>query len=234
MVVSIIDPVAARTVVPIAVLMGLGVAGGVIWSASSIYEGRERLAWRMIGIGMILGSLGVVTVAVIETIAPPAPTYGPTDLIFILAYATVVAGFAIMPQLGPVLGNRVRVLLDGLIGALSMATLIWLVFYPALEEHLRSATSWERLAGFAYPLLDTSMVVVAMIVTVRRSNFRFDPRIVLFGMGMVAHSIGDLSLLTTRRRRELRRCRTQLSALPGCDRDLPGGGRRHQTEAQAS
>jgi signal transduction histidine kinase len=197
MIVSITDPVAARTVVPIAVLMGLGVAGAVIWSASSIYEGRERLAWRMIGIGMILGSLGVATVAAIETIAPPAPTYGPTDLIFILAYATVVAGFATMPQLGPVLGNRIRVLLDGLIGALSMATLIWLVFYPALEEHLQSATAWERLAGFAYPLLDTLMVVVAMIVTVRRSNFRFDPRIVLFGIGMVAHSIGDLSLLTT-------------------------------------
>ena len=108
-----------------------------------------------------------------------------------------MAGFAIMPQLGTMLGNRIRVLLDGLIGALSMATLIWVIFYPALEEHLRSATSWERFAGVAYPLLDTLMVVVAMIVTIRRSNFRFDPRIVLFGVGMVAHSIGDLSLLTS-------------------------------------
>ena len=195
--VSIADPVAAQTVAPLAVLVGLGVAGAVMFSTASIYEGRERLAWRMIGIGMGLGSLGVATVAAIETIAPPAPTYGPTDLLFFGAYAGVIAGFAVMPQLGPVLGNRIRVLLDGLIGAISMATVIWVVFYPALEEHLRSATAWERVAGFAYPLLDTLMVVVAMIVTVRRSDFRFDPRIVLFGIGMVAHSMGDLSLLTT-------------------------------------
>jgi signal transduction histidine kinase len=196
-VVSIADPVAAQTVAPLAVLVGLGVAGAVMFSTASIYEARERLAWRMIGIGMGLGSLGVATVAVIETIAPPAPTYGPTDLLFFGAYGGVIAGFAVMPQLGPVLGTRIRVLLDGLIGAISMATVIWVVFYPALEEHLRSATAWERIAGFAYPLLDTLMVVVAMIVTVRRSDFRFDPRIVLFGIGMVAHSMGDLSLLTT-------------------------------------
>ncbi len=196
-VVSIFDPVAARTVAPLSVLVGLGVAGGVISVAASIYQGRERIAWRLIGTGFILGSLGVLTVAVIETIAPPAPTYGPTDLIFIGAYATMMTGFAIMPQLGTMLGNRVRVLLDGLIGALSMATLIWVFFYPALEDHLRSATSWERFAGVAYPMLDTAMVVVAMIVTIRRSSFRFDPRIALFGVGMVAHAFGDLSLLTS-------------------------------------
>ena len=196
-VVSIIDPVAAGTVAPLAVMVGLGVTGGVIRSAASIYQGRERLAWQMLGTGFMIGSVGVLTVALIETIAPPAPTYGPTDLIFIVGYAMLLTGFAVMPQVGTVLGNRVRVMLDGLIGALSMATLIWVVFYPALEEHLRSATAWERFAGLAYPLLDTSLVVVAMIVTIRRSNFRFDPRIAFFGAGMVVHAFGDLSLLTS-------------------------------------
>ena len=198
MVVSVLDPVAAATVAPIAVMIGLAVAGGIILSgASSIYQGRERLAWRMIGAGVITGSLGVLAVALIETIAPPAPTYGPTDLIFFVGYALLLTGFATLPQLGTMLGNRVRILLDGLIGALSMATLIGVVFYPALEEHLRSATSWERFAGVGYPLLDTSMVVVAMIVTIRRSNTRFDPRVVLFGAGMVANAFADLSLLTS-------------------------------------
>lgn len=196
-VVSSIDPETARDVAPVGVMVGLGVAGGVIVLAGSIYEGRERLSWAMIGAGMITGSLGVLTVAVIDTIAPPVPTYGPHDLIFVVSYALVISGFAMMPQVGSILGNRVRVLLDGLIGSLSMATLIWVVFYPALASHLESATAWERFAGFAYPLLDVSMVVVAMIVTVRRSNFRFDPRIGLFGAGMVAHAFADLSLLTS-------------------------------------
>lgn len=196
-VVSSIDPETARDVAPVGVMVGLGVAGGVIVLAGSIYEGRERLSWAMIGAGMITGSLGVLTVAVIDTIAPPVPTYGPHDLIFVVSYALVISGFSMMPQVGSILGNRVRVLLDGLIGSLSMATLIWVVFYPALASHLESATAWERFAGFAYPLLDVSMVVVAMIVTVRRSNFRFDPRIGLFGAGMVAHAFADLSLLTS-------------------------------------
>lgn len=195
-VVSAIDPAAAGTIAPIAFLIGLAVAGGTIISGAAAFEGRERLAWRMIGTGFVIASAGVLVVAIINTIAP-APTYGPTDLIFIAAYATVIAGFAIMPQVGSVLGNRVRVLLDGVIGALSMATLIWVIFYPALEESLRSATAWEQFAGVAYPLLDTSMVVVAMIVTIRRSNSRFDPRIGLFGIALVAHAFADLSLLAT-------------------------------------
>ncbi|MGZ5383355.1 MAG: sensor histidine kinase [Acidimicrobiia bacterium] len=195
-VVSAIDPAAAATVAPLAMLIGLAVAGGTIISATSIYEGRERLAWRMIGTGMIIAAAGVLFLAVLNMIAP-VPAYGPTDLIFIFAYATVMAGFAIMPQVGTVLGNGMRVMVDGLIGALSMATLIWVIFYPALEESLRSATAWEQFAGVAYPLLDTSMVVVAMIVTIRRSNSRFDPRIGLFGLGMVAHAFADLSLLAS-------------------------------------
>jgi signal transduction histidine kinase len=195
-VVSAIDPEAASTVAPVAFLIGLAVAGGAIIVGASVYEGRERLAWRMIGTGFVIASAGVLVVAIINTVAP-APAYGPPDLIFIVAYATVMAGFAIMPQIGSVLGNRVRVLLDGLIGALSMAILIWVIFYPALEESLQSATAWEKFAGVAYPLLDTSMVVVAMIVTIRRSNSRFDPRIALFGVGMVAHAFADLSLLAS-------------------------------------
>ena len=92
-----------------------------------------------------------------------------------------------MPQLGTMLGNRIRVLLDGLIGALSMATLIWVVFYPALEEHLSTRRRpGNGLRGWPIRCSTPSMVVVAMIVTIRRSNSRFDPRIVLFGVGMVA------------------------------------------------
>lgn len=197
MVANLLDLPSATDLGGLGIMVGLAVAGGVTFSAASIYHGRERFAWRVIGSGMMFGSLGVVTLVLLDAIAPPAAKYGPHDVVFLIAYITVMTGFAIMPQLGTMLGNRIRVLLDGLIGALSTATLIWVVFYPILEARLESATSWERFALVAYPLLDISMVVVAMIVTIRRSNFRFDPRIVLFGLGMVVHSIGDLTYLTS-------------------------------------
>ena len=196
-VVSVVDPEAAEDIAPLGVMVGLAVAGGSILSGASVYEGRERLAFRIMGTGFLIGAAGVFTVGLIDQIAPPAPAYGPTDLIFIFAYATMMAGFAIMPQLGSIAGSRARVLLDGLVGAVSMATVMWVVFFPALEGHLRSATFWEKFAGTAYPLLDTSLVVVAMIVTIRRSNTRFDPRIVFLGAGIVAHALADLSYLTS-------------------------------------
>ena len=196
-VVNIFDLPSATEISGLGILVGLAVTGGVTYFAASTYHGRERLAWRTIGVGMIVGSLGIVTILLSDAIAPPPEKYGPHDLVLLAGYITVMTGFAIMPQLGTMLGNRIRVLLDGLIGALSTATLIWVVFYPTIEARIDSATSWERFALVAYPLLDISMVVVAMIVTIRRSTSRFDPRIVLFGVGMVVHSIGDLTYLTS-------------------------------------
>ena len=197
MVANILDLPSATDIGGIGIMVGLAVTGGVTFLAASIYQGRERLAWRVIATGMLIGSLGIVTLIVSGEVAPPPEKYGPHDLVLLVAYITVMTGFATMPQIGTMLGNRIRVLLDGLIGALSIATLIWVEFYPILEARLDSATSWERFALVAYPLLDISLVVVALIVTIRRSNFRFDPRIVLFGLGMVVHSIGDLTYLTS-------------------------------------
>ncbi|MGH8926810.1 MAG: sensor histidine kinase [Acidimicrobiia bacterium] len=195
--VSLIDHQAAAKLAPVGVFVGLGAAAILLLGGSSVYKNRERFSWRLIGTGMGIGSLGVLVVGLIETTAGSVPTFGPHDLIFITAYLTMLTGFAIMPHLGSMLRSRIRVMLDGLIGALSMATLIWVVFYPALQDHLSSATYWERFAGVAYPVLDSLMVVVAMIVTIRRSSWRFDLRIILIGVGMVVQAFGDLSLLTT-------------------------------------
>lgn len=196
-IVSLTDPVQAANLGPLGVMFGLGVAGGLLFAGASAYTDRERFAWRLIGTGLMIASAGVLVVGLIQTIAGSVPAFGPTDLIFMVAYLAILTGFAIMPHLGTLMRSRLRVMLDGLIGALSMATLIWVLFYPALEAHLAVATDWERFAGVAYPILDSLMVVVAMIVTIRRSTWRFDPRIVLFGIAMVVQAISDLSLLTT-------------------------------------
>lgn len=196
-VVSIIDHDQAANLGPLGVMIGLGVSGGLIYIGASVYKDRERFSWRLIGAGLMTGSVGVLVVGLIQTIVGSVSAFGPTDLIFVLAYLMFLIGFAIMPHLGNMLRSRVRVMLDGVIGALSMATLIWILFYPALAVHLRSATGWERFAGVTYPLLDSLMVVIAMIVTIRRSTWRFDLRVVLFGIGMVVQAMSDLSLLAT-------------------------------------
>jgi signal transduction histidine kinase len=183
-------------IAPLAVMIGSGTAGILIVLGSRDYVDRERLAWRLVGSGLLVASAGVLVVALLSLIGP-VPAFGPQDLIFMAAYGTTLTGFALMPHLGSAVGSRARVLLDGLIGATAMSIAVWVLFLQGLVEVLSEGTFWERFAGVAYPILDISAVVVALIVTIRRSSWRFDPRIVLLGMAMVVQAGGDLSLLST-------------------------------------
>jgi signal transduction histidine kinase len=192
--ISLVNKDAAPDVAPAGVLVGLAAAGGLILRGASSYADRERIAWRLVGLGMLLAAAGVLVVGTIQAVQGQVASFGPPDLIIISGYFTLITGFVLMPNLGLALRSRIRVLLDGLIGALSMATLIWILFQGSFMR-LDTATAWERFAGVGYPILDSLMVVVAMIVTVRRSTWRFDPRIVLIGIGMVLQAFADLTYL---------------------------------------
>jgi signal transduction histidine kinase len=87
------------------------------------------------------------------------------------------------------------VILDGLIGSVSAATLVVLAVVPGLQLHLDQADVWERFAAFTYPLADVMAVVIAFMVTVRRSSHQFDFRILGLGVGMWLQAAADLSLL---------------------------------------
>ncbi len=192
-IIILVAPDRAGDAGPIAVMLGSLVSGTLTWRGARAYVDRERLAWSLVGAGFIFAGLGVLVYAVLLSFME-LPSFGPYDLVFLSAYAVTLTGFALMPHLGTVLRSRARVMLDGIIGAVAMTTLLATLFLPTLE-HFASATGWERVAGVAYPVLDTVAVVVALIVTIRRSSWRFDIRIALLGTGMVLQVAGDLSLL---------------------------------------
>ncbi|MEX2623710.1 MAG: HAMP domain-containing sensor histidine kinase [Acidimicrobiia bacterium] len=194
-IITVLDP-QNDEVGPIAVMVGSLVSGILVLRGSRAYVDRERLAWRLVGGGFVYIALAVLVYAVLSTVLV-LPAFGPYDLVFLSAYGITLTGFALMPHLGSVLRSRARVILDGVIGATAMATLVWVLFLPSLQAHLTSATIWERFAGVAYPVIDTVAVVVALIVTIRRSAWRFDIRIVLLGVGMLVQVVGDLSLMSS-------------------------------------
>jgi signal transduction histidine kinase len=86
-------------------------------------------------------------------------------------------------------------LFDGLIGAIAVATLLWVVFLNEVTAALGDAPTWQRLVGSTYVLLDVSVVVTVMIVVVRRSNLRFDLRLVLFAFGAILFTAADVAFL---------------------------------------
>ena len=176
-------------------VLGTSTAGILIVSGAKIHPDREALAWRLVGIGLLIAVSGVATTGLLASI-DALPAFGPHDIVFLTAYTLVIIGFLAMPHVGGT-QSRVRIFLDGAIGAISVAVLLMVFFLPGISAHLASATFWEQFAGIGYPLLDSLMVVVAMIVTIRRSAWRFDVRIAALGGAMSVQALADLRLLSS-------------------------------------
>lgn len=73
-----------------------------------------------------------------------------------------------------------------------MGLVAWVWFLEDILVKVRSAEPWEVVIGSAYPLIDILTLVAVMVVTLRRSSLRFDPRVLLFGAGLAAQAVADL------------------------------------------
>jgi signal transduction histidine kinase len=151
----------------------------------------------LIGIGFLTATLGIAAVGVLQVVTGSVAAFGPTDVFFLAAYGIILAGFAYLPQLPSSRAQRIRVYLDSLIGALSIAAIMWVLVLGDLMHQFSTATAWDRWAGTAYPIIDVASLILVVIVTVRRSTFRFDLRLLFFGTGIVAQSIADLTFLAS-------------------------------------
>ncbi|MDH3259796.1 MAG: HAMP domain-containing histidine kinase [Acidimicrobiia bacterium] len=180
---------------PPGMLIGVGAVGILLVRSSRHMDGRDRRAWRLIGMGFLVVGVGILTIAILDVAFGPIPAFGPPDIIVIAGYALVLAGFGSLPHLSTSKPQRVRIYLDSAIGAISLAVVMWVLFLDELIAAFAQANAWERWAGSIYPILDVAALMVVVIVTVRRSSYRFDLRLMLFGVGIVVQSLADLTLL---------------------------------------
>lgn len=172
--------------------VGYAVAGVLFLRRPRSDESKEGKAWRLIGIGLVVGALGVVAMGAATLVFDP-PAFGPLDLFFLTAYSFSLAGFWVLPHLEGPPFHRMRIALDGLVGAVSIGVVAWVWLGEDLSRILRGSTSvWEIVIASAYPIFDVGVLVAVMLVTLRRSNYRFDPRMVLFGLGASAQAVADL------------------------------------------
>lgn len=177
-------------------LVGYTIAGVLFTRGSTRYHGRERLAWSLIGTAYLLGAAGVLSFLVAYfAVGDNIPAFGPLDICFILAYLTNLAGLWVLPHMQGAPVRRARVFIDGMVGAVSIILIAWVWFLHDILDRMNDATPLELVIGYAYPLIDVATIVVVMMVTLRRSTLRFDPRVLLIGAGYVAQSIADLLYL---------------------------------------
>lgn len=191
----VIAPSQADVAGPLGVLTGIGAVGVLLTRSSQHMEGRDRFAWRWIGVGYLAVAAGILTIAVLDALFGPLPAFGPPDSIVIAGYVLILSGFGSLPHLSTSSAQRARIYLDSLIGAISVAVVMWVLALDDLIQAFARANAWERWAGSAYPILDVAALMVVVIVTVRRSSYRFDLRLMLLALGIVVQSIADLTFL---------------------------------------
>lgn len=195
--VNFIDDSMALVVLALCLTTGLATAGTIYIVRSRSLDPDERRAWRLFGLGMLIATVGLATFNVVWLIDQTTPVFGPVDFIWLAGYSLGITGLAIIPHASKGSWHRLRLLLDGAIGAIAIGALIWTLSLQDLTSSLRKAGVWEGFVGSAYVLLDASVLIVLMIVVVRRSTYRFDMRLVLIGLAAIAQGVGDYVFLTS-------------------------------------
>jgi signal transduction histidine kinase len=179
------------------VMVGAGLAGGLFIARARALEGRERLGWSLIGLGVIVAAVGVLVVGAVFFIQGDAPAFGWTDLFFLATYVLVIVGAAALPQAQGSSMQRARMVLDGLIGAVSVAALLWVLLLADVTSDLSDTSALTRTIGAVYPFLDLVVLIVATSVLLRRSRHRFDVRVALFAGGVFFQVLGDISFFAS-------------------------------------
>jgi signal transduction histidine kinase len=144
-----------------------------------------------------VAAFGVLVVGAVFFIQGDAPAFGWTDLFFLATYVLVISGAAALPLVQGSSMQRARMVLDGLIGAVSIAALLWVLLLADVTSDLSDASALTRTIGAFYPFLDLAVLTVATSVLLRRSRHRFDVRVALFAGGVFFQVLGDIAFFAS-------------------------------------
>ncbi len=178
---------------PVFVMLNAAVAGTLYLRKARGFDGRERQAWTLIGSGFVVAAVGVLGLGSYQAVTGEAPAFGPADLLFISTYVIITIGLVRLPHVTGDLTQRLRLIVDGFVGAISMAAVVWVWFLDDVWSELRGADAWERWVGSLYPLVDFVFLIVLLTIFLRRSAHRFDRRLLLFGAAFLLQAGADLT-----------------------------------------
>ena len=144
-------------------------AAALLCGAHAFRRGRERAAWLMLGLGLLLWGFGIAYFTILQWDLNVVPTPSPADGFWLAVYPPWYAGLILLfrARIG-VVGWRVAV--DGLIGALGMAAIAAAVVFDAVLHSVNGSPA-AVVTNLAYPvgdLLLLSLVVGVLVVGGRR------------------------------------------------------------------
>ncbi|MGH8915985.1 MAG: sensor histidine kinase [Acidimicrobiia bacterium] len=168
-------------------------AGVVFLRRAAMLDGRERLAWSGIGVACLSAATGVILIAALNTAGVVLPAFGLLDGFFICSYLLLASSIVAMPHAEGRWSVRVLGLVDGLVGAVALATVSWVWFLGDYLHQLQAAPVTERVIAMAYPILDVAILISLLMLSLRRSTFRFDRRLLLVSLALIGQTVADIS-----------------------------------------
>jgi two-component system, cell cycle response regulator len=147
----------------------LGAAAVVLTRALRLAQ--ERLAWLFLGTGLLLWALGQTYYSVVLYYASPAPFPSPADAFFLAFYPLTYLGLV---RLLHIRSRRVDAFawVDGLIGALAVASLAAAAIFPPVLDALGGRPLGVAVS-LAYPCADVVLLgLIAAALTTSRLRLR--------------------------------------------------------------
>jgi two-component system, cell cycle response regulator len=167
---------------------------GVMWVASAMCllaaatRRRDRGAWLLIGLGLVLWSAGdlVWTVWLGDLENPPYPSVA--DGLYLGSYIAIYAGL-----LG-LLRTRLRAIraaqwLDGAVGGLAAAAVVGALVFPALVG-ITEGDTIDVVFSLAYPVCDV-LLLTLIVMAFGLNRWRVDRAWLLLGLGQFANVVAD-------------------------------------------
>lgn len=187
------ESVAVSGVVYIVAAVG---AGLIMIAAAHVAAGRSRLAWTLIGAGILSWGIGEV-VWTLQAQVGEIPYPGVADYFYVAGYPLIFAGVIALPYLRPGRFERMRLAIDATVGAMSLAVVMWVTYLNTVVGP--GMDPIESFLNVAYPFGDVLLVTALMVLAMRRSEQRLDLRVVLLAgsVAMTAVADGIFSLQTS-------------------------------------
>lgn len=181
----------------VGLIVGMSTAGILFFRRSKGLERSERIVWRMIGTGTLLVMMGLLVTGVLTELGVELPAIGPVDAFFLGAYATLFVALIVLARVESGGREWLPTILDALVGGVSLAVLVWTTLFRDLIDSFEGDPWWQALIAATYPILDVAVVFGLIILIIRRSHFRFDPRLIFLALGLSIQVVSDFIYLRT-------------------------------------
>jgi two-component system, cell cycle response regulator len=170
------------------VYCSLIVAAGAACVARAIAVQEERVAWALMGAGLVSWAAGEITWTLVYANDPNPPYPSAADVLYLAFYPASYTSLLLLAR-SRTDSFRSSLWLDGAIAALTLAALIaTLVFQPIVDSTSGGAT--EIAVNLAYPVGD--LLLLGLVVAVFGLNgWRPDPVWLLLGGGLALTAVAD-------------------------------------------